>query len=1078
MITENNLRKVLENLDFEFDKTSDQFFKKFPEYGDCSMVVDFKNKRLTYPTEIVGRERNTGFDQNENFVVFECVHRLLVKGYRPADIELEKVWSLGHEQKGGRADICVYTPGKDTILFILECKTFGVEFKKAVKKTKEDGGQIFSYWQQERSAKWLGIYASDLINNEIVIENPIVNCTDDANILKLAKKDESVGVYANPTVSGNAKSLFEVWTNTYKQEFHDNLIFSDDTIAYQIGIKPLRKKNLRDFTPDDKIVNRFEEILRHNNVSDKENAFNRLVALFICKLVDEISKEDEDIVDFQYKVGTDDYESLQDRLQKLHKRGMEEFMKEKIFYVEADYAERLFKQYTGSQRRAAIEDLNNTIRILKYYSNNDFAFKDVHNEELFFQNGKILVEVVQLFERYKIVYRSKHQFLGDLFEQLLSKGFKQNEGQFFTPMPITRFIWDSLPIKSYIAERGLPRVIDYSCGAGHFLTEAVAAIDEVRGDSDNSWVEKHIWGVEKDYRLSRVSKISMFMNGAGDTNIIFGDGLENYPEKEITNGSFDILVANPPYAVSAFKTHLVLRNNNLETLKFISSEGSEIETLFVERAVQLLKSGGLAAIILPSPILSKSTGSYVAARSLLIKNFYIRSIVSLESKTFGATNTSTVVLFLQRYDEPPKLDALANDVADAILSGEDLTNWEDEPILIEYLKRIGVSRQDYDLFRTHSLNKDGLKTIEYFNQYVEAFDQTTQTYPKRISKEERDAIEIQRLNDYIFGIEKEKIVIFSLVRSQITTIVSAPADNQKQKEFLGYDWSNRKGAEGIVIKTPGGKLYHPNDRFARGTLACQIRNSFSGATTELSEDLMSFSTVYQLKDLIDFSLPNFDIAIRTSATQKVELVSSYPIFKIKDLIVINEYDYNPSQYPETDFIYVDISSVENETGIISYNTVLKGKDAPSRARRLAKSGSVLISTVRPNLKAFAFVEKENPRAVYSTGFAVMQSKDETLLLNKYLYILFMNLDSLMDQIILMMPKGQYPSINKTDIENLKIPVPPIKVQEKIISECDDIDQQFNTSRMTIATYREKIQNIFNELEIVKKSKLGGGNSVE
>ena len=66
-----------------------------------------------------------------------------------------------------------------------------------------------------------------------------------------------------------------------------------------------------------------KRFLRHNNVSDKENAFNRLVALFICKLVDEIQKDMEEIVDFQYKVGTDTYESLQDRLQRLHKEGME-----------------------------------------------------------------------------------------------------------------------------------------------------------------------------------------------------------------------------------------------------------------------------------------------------------------------------------------------------------------------------------------------------------------------------------------------------------------------------------------------------------------------------------------------------------------------------------------------------------------------------------------------------------------------------------------------------------------------------------------------------------------------------------
>ena len=61
-------------------------------------------------------------------------------------------------------------------------------------------------------------------------------------------------------------------------------------------------------------------------MSDKENAFNRLVALFICKLVDELKKHDDEEVEFQYKQGVDTYESLQDRLQRLHTQGMEEFI--------------------------------------------------------------------------------------------------------------------------------------------------------------------------------------------------------------------------------------------------------------------------------------------------------------------------------------------------------------------------------------------------------------------------------------------------------------------------------------------------------------------------------------------------------------------------------------------------------------------------------------------------------------------------------------------------------------------------------------------------------------------------------
>ena len=160
----------------------------------------------------------------------------------------------------------------------------------------------------------------------------------------MAKKDKTIKLYRD---AHTTPEKYEALKETYSSQIHEDLIFTDDSIAYQIGVKPLRKKNLRDFTPDDKIVNKFEEILRHNNVSDKENAFNRLVAMFICKLVDESTKTENDEVEFQYKQGTDTYETLQDRLQRLHRDGMQKFMKEEIYYVSSDYSEKLFQQYTG-----------------------------------------------------------------------------------------------------------------------------------------------------------------------------------------------------------------------------------------------------------------------------------------------------------------------------------------------------------------------------------------------------------------------------------------------------------------------------------------------------------------------------------------------------------------------------------------------------------------------------------------------------------------------------------------------------------------------------------------------------------
>lgn len=110
------------------------------------------------------------------------------------------------------------------------------------------------------------------------------------------------------------------------------------------------------------------------------------------------------------------------------------------------------------------------------------------------------------------------------------------------------------------------------------------------------------------------------MHGAGGGNIIFGDGLDNYTDKGISNAQFEFLVANPPYSVSAFKQHVKLNDNELTIVDKISNDGSEIETLFIERTAQLVKPDGVAAVILPASILlNETSNSYIAARESLLK---------------------------------------------------------------------------------------------------------------------------------------------------------------------------------------------------------------------------------------------------------------------------------------------------------------------------------------------------------------------------------------------------------------------------------------------------------------------------
>ena len=1078
MITKKNIEDALSVLGFKKNEIG-EYVKVYGSL-EKAIVVDCEKGSISWPNGLTARSDTTSnFSAPENFVVLECVDRLLSKGYHPEHIVLEETWLIGHEQKGGRADICVYNDDEHhDLLLIVECKTAGEEFRKYRRQLFADGGQLFSYWQQNRTAKWLCLYASDLVARE---ENGqptpaisykdslvVISCEDDKNLEKTAETDDSILLYKR---ASSFDQLFQVWDETYNKQTYPDVIFGPDTQAYKIGVRPLRKKDLRPFSPDDGIVNRFLEILRHNNVSDRENAFNKLVSLFICKLVDEVTKDDEDELDFQYRAIRDSYEDLQDRLQRLYRDGMNEFMDEKIFYVENDYADKLFAQYSGVRRKNAIDDLRDTIRKLKFYSNNEFAFKDVHNEELFLQNGKILVEVVQLFEQFKIVYTERNQLLGDLFEQLLNKGFKQNNGQFFTATPITRFVWDALPLER-VARRGgklrHPRVIDYACGAGHFLTEAVEAVNAYfaaeggRPSKDNAWVEKSIYGVEKDYRLARVSKVSLHMNGAGKGQIVFGDGLENYPERGIDNGRFDILVANPPYSVEAFKAHLKLRDNKLSILDCITDQGSEIEALFVERIAQLLKPRGLAAVVLPSTILTTGEGPYVEARRELLANFNVRAIVALSKNAFQATSTETIILFLEKYDEPPKRARLVEDSVTAILSGAPPDEWEDRAIFDAYVAHVGVSETDYLAFVSCKRTWTAWRDHPYFGAYCKAFDAISEYRSKREKKAflalpaaERDAeVSAWFYDHWLKGVERDKLMEFGLVYRQKTLVVKSPDDKNAERAFLGYTWSNRRGQEGIKVENPGGLLYADADRRAEGTIAAGIRDAF-GETPPAIETGAEYARYLPLRDLIDFSRPKFDVAISLSPHRSVALPPGMVHLEKVCGYVTERVPFE--EIVAADYITTD-NMLQKRGGVVPY----AGNPVPGSVVRYRK-GDILISNIRPYLKKIWFADRDGG---CSPDVLVLRSKDAKKALPEYLFEC-VSADAFFDYVMegksgVKMPRGDKDQILRYPIKDVGL-----SVQQKVVAECAKIDAACAKSRKQAEADRGEIEAI---MTMIRQSK--------
>ena len=119
------------------------------------MQVDFTNQKLIYPQGIKIHDTTTSnFSHPENFVVFECVHRLLEKGYKAESLELEPKWQLGRDAKSGKADILV-RDNKNAPYLIIECKTAGENTKNKSKFSKEwermqnNGGQLLAIFSKK-----------------------------------------------------------------------------------------------------------------------------------------------------------------------------------------------------------------------------------------------------------------------------------------------------------------------------------------------------------------------------------------------------------------------------------------------------------------------------------------------------------------------------------------------------------------------------------------------------------------------------------------------------------------------------------------------------------------------------------------------------------------------------------------------------------------------------------------------------------------------------------------------------------------------------------------------------------------
>lgn len=1109
------------------------------------MEYNYNTGKFIYPEGLQADRNTTQEDyQKESYVVFVCVAQLFERGYLPQHIKLEGRNYAGTDM--GYCDILVSDNNGEPYL-IIECKKADIdkkedEFRKHWARTMRDGDQLFRYFNTYRKAQYLCMYAADCPeyrkNGEKIyrleINYHVISLVDNEEYLQTDNKLHSFLEMREQ--QGGSEDFFNVWKQTYKQDFTTRGLFEEGIDAFNIGKKSYGVNDLKtiDEYSLDKKYNEFALILRKHTISSHENAFDKLVNLFLAKIIDERYHSDE--LQLLWKgAAYDDYFSLQDRLINLYKRGMKEFFDDEVASVENAEIENAFKFLT-SKADEARDTIKRYFRKLKYFNNNPFAFLDVHNEQLFYKNAVILKDTISMLQDIYLTKNTDNQFLGDLFEGFLNRGMHQSEGQFFTPIPIVRFLVSSLPLRQILEGGEIPKVIDYACGAGHFLTEyarQIKPIVEELAHLENIYDKRakeerlisvlreyyeQIVGIEKDYRLSKVSQVAAFMYGMDGIHIHYGDGLQEM--SGIQDHTFSVLVANPPYSVSGFLETLPEEDRERYTLNnYISNieKNNSIETFFIERAAQLLKSGGVAAIVLPASVLS-GTGLYMYTREILLKNFDVVGICCFDKKTFGQTSTRTITLFLRRKDLEPDFAKHLDNRIESWFTGNtsDDTYYKDSDKINSYIERMGYKKEDYRKFLNGELTesfmesemvKDYLKALNIKKQTSNANSIGLNSRAKKVRDEAQKFIKSRSYKDltpagklqeelrftlrFIREIEKEKLNYFLLAASnpQPVLLVQSPTDKDQEKSFLGYEWSNRKGDEGIHylntgklkkassddedadddtirqikgvngISTP---LFNPMDINDVSKINSLVRANFNKENLELNEGISKFVSMGNLVDMMDFSRVIFTKEIKTSFLTK-QIFFDDEKFEMKALATIATFiqrGKNPVYGEEG--IQV-IKSGQARGGIeFDFSKVYFATNYDSEDKRILKKGDILINSTGVGTAGRVTLFDLNGKYAVDNHITILRTKNGVD--NLYVFytlaygIGFKNIEAMAAG-----TSGQI-ELSVSTIQNIKIPLPPIDIQKKIVEECEKIDQVVTKNKEMIREMQTNMEAIISSLE--------------
>ncbi|EKI5318903.1 restriction endonuclease subunit S, partial [Campylobacter coli] len=366
-----------------------------------------------------------------------------------------------------------------------------------------------------------------------------------------------------------------------------------------------------------------------------------------------------------------------------------------------------------------------------------------------------------------------------------------------------------------------------------------------------------------------------------------------------------------------------------------------------------------------------------------------------------------------------------------------------------------------------------LAELEAFKDYRNAFRQTSDYKKLKESKIYKESKDKQDLEDKAFlayaqAIEKDKLLYFSLSLNQEVLIIKSPSDIKEQKKFLGYEWSNRKGDEGLKelhepYLSPLFERGNPQNETKLNTLICK---AFLKTLSDIPKDLQGYASKARLIDMMDFEKVEFNKAISLNVKSRDELNpfknSKYELVRLGEVCDLNKIR-NQASATEIEKMNLNSGNVKLLPSSKNYEWWTDEKTAG----QFINEGEVITLGVA----RYANIKKHKGKFV-SANNHILSVKDKSKIIFDFLYILL----EICGQKLYKQGQ-QYPQFDTNIFYSFKIPLPPLEIQKQIVAECEKIEEQHNTLSLSIKEYQKLIKAMLQKSGIIEDNQEYELNSI-